>query len=201
MNIPAPLHEIISLLGARLGQLDPVSLAPFQGKLILLEVTGIGSIYLLGSNGGLSSVSASTAPMPDLHLRGTLPALLQLARTGGTSSAVTLTGDTELAQALQAVLASAPLLAETLVAQLVGDTTAGVLAGMARQAGRDAQHAEQAMRVSLRDYLQTEAQIVPTPGSVADFNQAVDVLRDDVARLTLRVQRLQSHIATSTRQA
>ncbi len=186
------MNLLTYLLGQWAQRLDPTWLLPLQNRVISLAPDGLPPLYLHGVSGSLTLSRTPPRP-PDLHLNGTLTGLLHLARTGQPNPQVHLQGDMELAQALRQLLAQAPLLLEEQLAQVGGDPLAGMASGLIRQAWADCQAARTAGQQSLSDYLIHEARLIPGASELAAFHQAVDVLRDDVARLSLRIQRLQTH--------
>lgn len=179
------------LLGSWLNRLDPTLLVPLQGKLIQFALDTYPPLYLHGVEHSLALLTTAPHP-PDLKLGGSLLGLLQLAYTGRPNPQVQLQGDMELAQTFQHLLRQTPLLLEEQLAQWLGDIPVGTASGLARQSWADLQQAQQHGYRSLGAYLTHEAQLVPSAAELADFSQAVDTLRDDVARLGLRIQRLQA---------
>jgi ubiquinone biosynthesis protein UbiJ len=101
-----------------------------------------------------------------------------------------LTGDAYTAQAFQELLGLAKPDIEEELSMLVGDAAAHHAGELARSLGNWAREARSTMGSNIREYLQEERAEVPSRYEVEKFANAVGTLRDDVARLEARVNRM-----------
>jgi ubiquinone biosynthesis protein UbiJ len=151
------------------------------------------AIYFVVRNGELR-LATKHAEDPDVVISGSLLSLARLA--GGGSEAVfrdgsvELSGDAELAQKFQRLLHYARPDFEEELSGKVGDVVAHTLGDMARGVAVWGREARATMRQNVSEYLQEENRAVPSRYEVDVFRQAVDVLRDDVARIEARLNRL-----------
>lgn len=131
----------------------------------------------------------------DVELQGPPGALLRLAlapddETLITTGEVRLHGDAAKLQALRRWLRSIDLDWEEWLATHFGDIVAHQMGNLVREVRRWAQHAHQDVTADISDYLVSEAEVAPPKWDVERWASAVDELRDDVARLEQRVERL-----------
>ena len=199
-GIPIPDAALAALEAVlnRYIALDPegaARLAPLQGRLIGIEVQGLGTrLYLIPGPDSLQVFGAYEGE-PDCLLRGTPLALARLGLAerkedrlfGGE---VTVEGDTGLAQDFGAFLAGLDVDWEEQLSRLVGDPLAHGIGDGVRSLQRWGRDSAQTLTQDLKEYLQEEARLLPTPYEVESFLDQVDVLRDDVERLAARVERL-----------
>jgi len=111
---------------------------------------------------------------------------------------IEVAGDTEFAQAVNYVARNLQWDLEEDLSRLFGDVAAHRMAEAGRTLSRwGGQSAENVGR-SLAEYWTEEAPLIARARDVADFNRAVDALRDDVARLEKRVEPLSNRQGTKT---
>jgi len=131
---------------------------------------------------------------PDVVVTGSLVALAKLAGSGSSAAintgAIDMIGDAGVAQKFQKLLRyGRPDLEEELSA-LVGDVIAHAVGEMARSVTGWGREAGATMRQNVGEYLAEESRSVPSRYEVNAFRTDVDSLRDDVARLEARLNRL-----------
>lgn len=140
------------------------------------------------------TLSGESATDPDVVIEGSLLTLARMAGTSGESAVrdgtLDLTGNAETAQAFQELLAYAKPDIEEQVSTLLGDVAAHHLGEIARGIGDWARDARSTMGSNIREYLQEESRDLPSRYEVERFTQQVDSLRDGVARLEARLDRL-----------
>ena len=102
-----------------------------------------------------------------------------------------ISGDTQLASTLGRVLQAIDWDAEADLARLIGDIPAHRIAETARHMISDPRAVALNVAETVVEYLQEEARILVPHPSVDQFVGQVDALRDDVARLTKRLVRLE----------
>jgi ubiquinone biosynthesis protein UbiJ len=128
---------------------------------------------------------------PDVTLTVAATSLLDVLRDPHMASVKTqVVGDGDFAEAISYLFAHLRWDVEEDLSQVVGDVAAHRIAGL----GRDLLHlpgrvAESVTR-SVANYVHDERGPVLSRTEVEAFNHAVDVLRDDAARLEKRLERL-----------
>ncbi len=211
MNTPQPVH-IRALEGAlnRYLKLDPdipSRFATLSGKIIAVELEGLGqTIYFAPEAEGIH-ILAEYAGVPDAILCGTPLALLRMgglqsdsraAREALASGAVQIGGDVELGQRFKQILDAVEIDWEEHLSGLVGDLLAHKLGNAARAVQSWGRQAAATLGQDFAEYQQEEAHNLARPDDVQNFIGAVDTLRDDVERLEQRVVRLHRRLAAST---
>ncbi len=121
--------------------------------------------------------------------------LFTLARMAGAVGAVRdgsleLSGDPLLAQKFQQLLEFAKPDLEEELSGVVGDVAAHRIGEIARGVGKWTREAGATMGANVREYLQEESRDLPSRYEVDRFAAKVGELRDDVARLEARLNRL-----------
>jgi len=131
---------------------------------------------------------------PDVVITGSLLTLAGMAKSSNAGAlrdgSLDLTGDAYTAQAFQELLALAKPDIEEELSLFVGDVAAHHVGELARGLSNWARDARSTMGSNIREYLQEERGEVPSRYEVERFAQRVDSLRDDVARLEARFDRL-----------
>jgi ubiquinone biosynthesis protein UbiJ len=166
--------------------------AELAGRSLALEVRGFGRLHLQ-SNGGQLSVTPGAAAADAELAMGPL-GLLALTRAGAQAAvqrgAVEVSGDGEIAGKFRELLALLKPDPEEELALVLGDVPAHQLARLARRAAAwSARAADTAWRSSA-DYLAHErADLVPRHEG-EQFLKGVDALREDVDRVSARIELL-----------
>lgn len=199
-GIPIPDAALLALEQAlnHYLALDPegaARLAPLQGRVICLELSGFGNrLYIIPGVDRLQ-VFGDYAAEPDCVLRGTPIALARMGLADRKedelfSGGVSVDGDTDLAHRFGDAIKGLEVDWEEQLARLLGDPVAHRIgtglratADWGRQSGKN-------LTEDLREYLQEEGRLLPTDYELKAFLDAVDTLRDDTERLAARVQRL-----------
>lgn len=179
--------------------LDPARaarFAPLAGRTLSIG-PGIGDLTVeVLPDGSLSfsrapaeaSVQLPLAALPRL-LAGDLAAYREL-RLGG---------DSELAQAFAKTLADCPPDPNEALANWVGDVAAERIGQQIGALAQWPQHAANRLASSLTDYCQQEIGLLPSPVMLQDWLSSCDALRDDIERLSKRVERLEQHSSSPAR--
>lgn len=145
-------------------------------------------------NNELVTLATESDADPDVVITGSLLTLARMAGAPGEgairSGSLDLTGDAYTAQAFQELLAYAKPDVEEELSTLIGDAAAHRAGEIVRGVGSWARDARRTMGTNIREYLQEESGDVPSRYEVERFTQQVEALRDDVARLEARVDRL-----------
>jgi ubiquinone biosynthesis protein UbiJ len=185
---------IASLVDWATGQIlgfDPEvqnELASFAGKLIQVELVGVGiSFYLQPTLTGLQCFMSSEIT-PDAVISGTpiSLAVMGVSQKFGLAAkppGVEIRGDAVLVHQLTLLMKKFRVDWEEVIAQVVGDRAAQQVGSKLRMAGHYGADAAQRLQASAIDYIQEEIKLLPPKEEVVDFMADVDELRDRVERL------------------
>ena len=186
------------------------ALRTLDGRMIVLEVQGtpVHLVFHFLADGVLvrrvEEMADGETQVPDVHIRGTPFALARLAREGGADPTlggqVRIHGDIEVAQKLAGVLSGFEFDWEELLSRITGDVAAHQIGRVARGIGEFATRTRVTLERDLGEYLVEERQLVPSRADIESLAGDVDDLRDDVARLEKRVQRLTARLTADHRE-
>ena len=179
--------------------LDPetrAALAGLSGKVVDLDVTGLGIIRLRIDGERIRVEPRGDMRDADVTVRGAPFSLLRFAFGSDRealvlSDEVSLHGDIALATRLQRIVARMDLDLEEALAQRIGDMPAHEIMRGMRGLGGWLRDAGSALLADASEYLRYEAAMTPRREEVERFVRDVDDLRDDVERLDARVLRLE----------
>jgi ubiquinone biosynthesis protein UbiJ len=179
-------------------RLDPATvrrLAQLSGKVIAVELRGIGFTLFVLPGPERVQVLGRYEGEPDACLRGTPLALARMGLAADASAPlfageVTISGDVELGQAFKAALDAMEVDWEEHLSRIVGDVLAHQLGNLARGFAAWVGRSGELLGSNLGEYLQEERRALPHPLELEGFLAEVDELRNDVERLEARVQRL-----------
>ncbi len=182
--------------------LDPAAmerLAELQGRVIRIEVLGLGLRFYLAPGPSGFKLLSSYAGEPACTLRGTPLGLARMSSTADSadqlfSGQVEISGDTELGHRLGNILSSLDIDWEEQLARVSGDLVAHEIGNGARALNRWGRRALDNLGMDLQEYLQEEVRLLPTRFEVEAFLADVDTLRDDEQRLEAQVARLKERI-------
>ena len=171
------------------------ALAELEGRVIGVELsrTRLRFFLLPGAEG--IRIRTGLEAGPDVWIKGTPANFVKLMRaaraeTPGLPADMQIIGDIALAQRFQAIMRALDIDLEGPLARLAGDTAAYQISRFARGAGRYLSDSGRALALDLSEYLRFEMQLLPDDLLVQEFCDGVDTLRQDVDRLTRRVERL-----------
>lgn len=169
-------------------------LAQLNGQALALEAENLGrTLYLVAHPAGLQVLMQADRPA-QATLSGTLFGLSRLAAgsaSGRLPPGVRLSGETEVAEQFQRLLALARPDFEALLARALGDALAHSAGTGLRRAARWVSRSLFSLGQDASEYLRYETDLLPDRAEVTAWVDEVDRLRDDVARLAARVERLQ----------
>ena len=161
----------------------------FAGQQVLIEAGPLAFRLAVSGDGCFTASEGTAPPAVTITLPPNTPTLFLLERDRIFAHA-RLAGAADFAETLGFVFRNLHWDAEADLAQLVGDIAARRL----MQAGRHVQtwqaDALQRGSANVAEYLSEEAELLVTPRAMADFNRDLNSLRDDLARLEKRLQRL-----------
>ena len=104
---------------------------------------------------------------------------------------VKISGDVELGQQFKQVLDRLHIDWEEALSQLTGDIVAHKAGHFLREIGSWWANSRERLSANGAEYLQQEMWVLPTRAEVEQFYQAVETLRDDVARLKARLEQFE----------
>jgi len=170
-----------------------------NGKVVAIDLLGANSTFYLIFDGDSILVQNHLQGQPDTRIAGTpltlLRARLEGARPQGLFSGdVTITGDAELGRQVNALLDELDIYWEEHLSHILGDVLAHEIGSRTRALGNWARQALETLGRDGGEYLREEARLLVSRQELEDFLAAVDVCRDDVARLEKRLARLQRQV-------
>lgn len=170
--------------------------AALSGKQIALELADLGWTFVVRPHATGVTVAAEAEGEPDVRAAAPSPRLLQLALRAaggaeGLPAGLSISGDTELLQRFNAVLARVGFDPEELAAKLLGDGAAHRVVGGLRKLFGWSRHAAQRLSQDAAEYLSEETGDLARRGDVEEWMHGVDALREGTDRLEARLARLE----------
>jgi ubiquinone biosynthesis accessory factor UbiJ len=164
-----------------------------EGKSLTIVLSGTPLHFTLKSLGDRISVAAAADVSANAKLRGTPLSLMRLMRerTAGSTQNVYIEGDAEVVQTYADLLHAAQPDLEEELARLVGDVAAHQIGEAARSLLRFGERARDTFARNVAEFLQEESRDLVTRTEADEFVRDVDTLRDDVERLSARIDRLE----------
>lgn len=200
---PAALLAAAEALINRLLELDPegaAGLAKVQGRVLRVELIGLGVHLHIVPEAAALRLFGDYDAEPDCVVRATPAALLGMALAEHRedevfSGAVKIEGDNGLAQIIGDLIKGLDIDWEEQLSTFLGDTLAHRIGNQARAGQRWTERTGETLHNDLREYLIEEGRFIPSEIEMNGFLSGVDRLRDDVARLEARIDRLAQHDA------
>ncbi len=172
---------------------DPATrlgLARLSGQVLAVEITSPAvTLYLTGDDQGVSLMTHWEGEV-DTRLKGSLPALLKLARNPGGQLAtgdVEVMGNTGLLMTMQGLLKNLDIDWEEALTGVLGDVFGHQAAGFLRGGARYAHDRAEEKRRLVSEFLTEELRSLPSRVELEDFYQSVDELRLRLDRLEARI--------------
>ena len=161
----------------------------FAGKTVRFHIAPFSFAYIIISDGSLQATDSKASSDVTLDIAPSLLPRL-LAKDEAAHAAIASSGDAALLAEIFYLSRHLRWDAAEDLSRVTGDIAAERIVQAVQtthqQVGDAALHFSQA----LGEYWTEERPLLATPGQLAAFTASVDTLRDDVARLALRVQRL-----------
>ena len=195
--LEAALRPIASILNRNIQATTPAReiFAELSGSVVAVRVRDTALCAYFVFHDDLLQLATSSDQDPDVVITGSLVTLALMAGQTGEAAirrgSLDLTGDAETAQQFQRLLKYARPDVEEELSGIVGDVAAHQIGNIARGIGRWGREAGATMGENIREYLQEESRDVPSRYEVDAFTDNVSALRDDVARLEARLNRMQ----------
>ena len=201
--LPTPLVVIFEAALNRYLALDPDSqhqLAALSGKAVAIELTDLGWEWVLLAETDTLRVHSTYEGPVAARLRGSSSALLHMgagagSRTAFSSGTVEFNGDVELGQRIKALFDDIEIDWEEQLSKVTGDVVAHNIGHAVRRTRAWGKQTLNTLGQDFAEYQQEEARNLPAANEVAEFLSAVDTLRDDTARVSQRITRLQRQLA------
>jgi ubiquinone biosynthesis protein UbiJ len=190
--LPSPLTALPGVLNHILARETwaKQQLQPHSGKTLKLVLAPFELLLAVTPEGLVRSAEKGA----EAHVSIELPlARLGMVLAQGPSAAlreVKLSGDAEFAQAVSLVAQNVRWDYEEDLSKLVGDVAARRLTATATAVAREAERSAGRLAENLAEYFLEEDRQLVRPRSILALGDAVRVLRDDLARLEKRIDRL-----------
>ena len=186
--LPAPLLAAINhLLGQAAWARE--KLAPFAGHAARIKLPPFEAAFLVADDGCI----AAPAPEAEFEVSISLPAatpLLALQGKDAVVRAARIEGSAEFAEALGFVIRNLRWDAEEDLSKIVGDIAAHRIVAGTRELAGWQRRAALNLAENLAEYFTEEQPLIARRAAIADFSAEVALLRDDVARLEQRLEKL-----------
>lgn len=194
--LEAALRPAAKLLNRNIHESTPARelCRKLAGKVVAIRVQKSAlAAYFIVADEAVELV-ADTDLEPDVIISGSLLTLARMNSETGAAAVrdgtLDVTGDLEVADQFQHLMAFAKPDIEEELAAVVGDVAAHRLGEFARGLRRWSRDARATMGANISEYLQEESRDAPSRYEVERFSKAVSALRDDVDRLEARLNRL-----------
>ena len=170
-------------------------LKALHGRVIGLHIRGVTTLYILPTTAGLRLMHHYD-DTPDTLLSGGPLTLLRMVCSGSQGGGlfngdITIDGDVELGQRIQHILQNLEIDWEERLSYLTGDIIAHQIGSGLRGLRAWGEQARAKLGSDIGDYLQEEAELLPTVNEVEETLIAIDRLRTDSDRLEVRLHRLE----------
>ena len=172
-------------------------LADLEGKVIAFEFRNTEmTLYLLPHSRGVM-FKKCFAKKADILIKGTPLNFFSMMIADKTkqnvmSAEMELFGDIGLAQRFQFIMQDMDLDFEEPLSKWFGDTAAYQLGRFFRHSRQFVLNTSKILADDVSEYLRFENEMLPDDLLVKEFNDGVDKLREDLDRLTLRLQKLEA---------
>ncbi|MGV3741061.1 MAG: ubiquinone biosynthesis accessory factor UbiJ [Burkholderiaceae bacterium] len=169
--------------------------AAHAGKVALFNL-GVMSLKLrAGADGLVEAASEDEQAQVTIHVKpADLPLILQ--HRDRAFSYVHIEGDADFANAISQVSQSVQWDAEEDLSKVVGDIAAVRLVAGAKSAANAVKSTQQKIAENVAEYFIEENPMLMRPRAVSDFADEVAKLRDDVERLSKRIDKLKGSSLT-----
>tara|TARA_R110002096_G_scaffold154_6_gene764 strand:- start:12256 stop:12861 length:606 start_codon:yes stop_codon:yes gene_type:complete len=196
--LDALLRPLVKILNRNIAQTTPARelCRELSGTIVAVRVTDSALAAWFVVHDDMLSIESGLDAEPDVLLEGSLLTLARMAGESGEAAirdgSLSLSGDAERADRFQRLLMLAKPDLEEELSGVVGDIAAHRLGEMARGLGRWGRDARRTLGENIREYLQEESRDAPSRYEVDRFTADVNTLRDDVARVEARLNRLRN---------
>ena len=159
------------------------------GKTARFDLVPVGFLLTVLDSGEVAAAPADAVPALTLKLSPGL--ILRLAARDATAwNEIEAAGDTDFAATINQLARNLRWDVEEDLSRVFGDIAAHRMAETGRALQRWGEQSMENVARSFVEYWTEERPLIVPPYEVEEFNRAVDALRDDLARLEKRVERL-----------
>jgi len=175
-------------------------LGELTGKVISIEFINTRLVlYLFPSEQGIEICTEYDDDI-NVRIRGTPTALYGMVaeKRGNNTTApgnVEIIGDVGLGQRFQAILMNIDIDWEELLSYRVGDTVAHMICNIFKSGRKYATDVRQTIAMDISEYLKYEKDILPDRIVIDELVSAIDIMRNDVERLQMRLRKLENSFA------
>lgn len=194
--LEALLRPAAAVLNRNISETTPARqlCAELAGSVVAIRVSNTALAAYFEIEEDCVNLAVRSEQEPHVVIAGSLFALGTMVVDADPSmlrdGSIELTGDAEIAQQFQNLLAlSRPDLEEEL-SNVVGDIAAHRVGSIARGLASWGRNARSTMSANIREYLQEESRDVPSRFEADEFASDVGILRDDVDRIEAHINRL-----------
>jgi ubiquinone biosynthesis protein UbiJ len=200
MTLRDASYQVLESLLNQYLSLDPeiaIKLSSLHGKVIAIELSGTGAtlFFIPDQNGRLQLLSQFEGDA-DCTISGTPLNLLRNTLTDSTDSTFTgdilIQGNSSLAQEFTQTLKRIDVDWEEQLSRLTGDIIAHQAGTTFRNSSSWVKRNLNSSGLNLQEYLQEELRLLPGELELDNFYRDVDTLREDMDRLSARIQRLKN---------
>ncbi|MDH3265581.1 MAG: SCP2 sterol-binding domain-containing protein [Gammaproteobacteria bacterium] len=190
------LRPIVDILNRNIRETTPARelCQKLDGKTVAVRVRDTAFAMYFHTSDEVIVLGTDSDSEPDVIITGSLLTLARMAGGPGDhpvrDESLDLAGDAYTAQSFQELLRYARPDVEEELSAFIGDAAAHRVGEIARGVRGWAQDARATMASNIREYLQEESRDAPSRYEVDRFADNVNALRDDVARLEARLNRL-----------
>lgn len=166
-----------------------VKLIPHAGKIAVLDGGVLAARLKVTADGMLESATDDDVATVTIRVAvSDLPVIMQNRERA--FSYVKIEGDADFANTISQLSNGLRWEAEDDLSKFVGDIAANRIVGGARSALNNAKALHQSMSENVAEYFLEEKPMLIRPQAVTEFTADVTRLRDDVARLAKRIEKL-----------
>lgn len=176
------------------------ALAKLEGKVIAFEFSNTNlTVYLFPSITGLV-INTVYEHKPDVLIKGSPTNFIMMLASSKQDNAslptdMQVMGDIGLAQRFQAIMQNIEIDLEEPLSKWLGDSVAYQLGKFVRSTSRLAANTGKTLAMDMSEYLRFETDMLPDDLLVDEFCKEVDVLREDVDRLSQQINKLEVKIS------
>ncbi len=194
--LEAVLRPVASVINRNIRETTPARdlCGKLDGAVVAVRVrdTALATWFLVHDD--VLEITTDYDGEPDVLITGSLVTLARMSGSDGLTALrkgeLEITGDAHTAERFQRLLSLAKPDLEEELSGFVGDVAAHRVGEIVRGLGRWGRDTSATMGANIREYLQEESRDAPSRYEVDRFAADVDTLRDDVARLAARIERL-----------
>jgi ubiquinone biosynthesis protein UbiJ len=198
--LPGILAAMLETAVNRLLDLDenaPARLERLDGRMLQLDIEGVGITLYFAFNGPHVEVGTRTEHDPDTVISGSPYALFSMAvpdEIGGWAapgSRVNIAGDANLARDLERLFSRLDPNWEGRLSRIFGDVWGHQVAAGLRAGAEQAKESAETAGEMIGEYLQREQGPLPRSEEISEFNRRVDDVREATDRLEDRIRALE----------